>query len=288
MTGRPLQQRNQETITKLLRQHVDKHKSEYPSDFDSSFEMNDASTENALYNKGVENIGNLAAGIIGELGSKAIRSFVNKYIGLLKNMIKTVSFPEMKAEIVKGAVYNTDHNLLLALNNMIINELDTRNPGIIDSFLKENPDNITYFPQQMYAPAPWMKALPESTSTEPGEPTDKEPTVPNASGDIQTSDNGSQKGGCNPNIPPYSTNGNDILPMCHLLNHHLQYIIDQMKEHKLAEMVPWSDQERMKGGSKRSRTKRSRTKRSRTKRSRTKRSRTKRSRTKRSRPNKNR
>jgi hypothetical protein len=259
-----------------LRQHVDKHKSEYPSDFDTSFEMNDASTENALYNKGVENIGNLAAGIIGELGSKAIRSFVNKYIGLLKNMIKTVSFPEMKAEIVKGAVYNTDHNLLLALNNMIINELDTRNPGIIDSFLKENPDNITYFPQQMYAPAPWMKALPESTSTEPGdqtdkEPTDKEPNIPNSSDDIQSSDGG-QRGGCNPNIPPYSTNGNDILPMCHLLNHHLQYIIDQMKEHKLAEIVPWSDQERMKGGTNRSRPKRSRTKRRRTKRNRTKRS----------------
>ena len=79
MTARPLRQRNQETISKLLGDHIEAHKAKYPSHFDHMYEMSDAITETTVYDKGVENIGNLAAGIIGELGSKAIKGFVQKF-----------------------------------------------------------------------------------------------------------------------------------------------------------------------------------------------------------------
>jgi len=145
--------KNLEAFEKLILEHSGQHREKHPIPNDH-LHMN-GRPEQLMYDKGIDGIADIIAAIGGDLGGKVIREIINRYVGFVAALARNTTFPEVKIDLLRSGIYNLDHNLLLAANNLIINELDSRDPGIMAQYLNENPESVAYFPQNLYEPQPW-------------------------------------------------------------------------------------------------------------------------------------
>jgi hypothetical protein len=96
-------------------------------------------------NEGIDLAGKLAGTILGDVAAKFVRYTIMKYVDIGTSMFGMIP-PEVKIAAVDTGLENTDEQLLVALNTLIVQYLQTMKPGTIEAHLVEFPKNNVYHP----------------------------------------------------------------------------------------------------------------------------------------------
>jgi hypothetical protein len=102
-------------------------------------------TQLTAANEGIDLAGRLAGTIMGDVAAKFVRYTINKYVDIGTSMFGMIP-PEVKIAAVETGLENTDEQLLVALNTLIVQYLQTMKPDTIESHLVKFPKNNVYHP----------------------------------------------------------------------------------------------------------------------------------------------
>ena len=102
-------------------------------------------TELQAANEGIDLAGRLAGTILGDVAAKFVRYTINKYVEFGTSMFGMIP-PEVKIAAVQTGLENTDEQLLVALNTLIVQYLQTMKPKTIETHLVNFPKNNVFHP----------------------------------------------------------------------------------------------------------------------------------------------
>jgi len=105
-------------------------------------------TQLTAANEGIDLAGRLAGTILSDVATKFVRHTIMKYMDIGTSMLGMIP-PEVKIAAVDTGLENTDEQLLVALNTLIVQYLQTMKPNTIESHLVNFPKNNVYHPGVM-------------------------------------------------------------------------------------------------------------------------------------------